>query len=72
MLQARAEREGVTPEQVEANDYAKGSPRANAIGRMVDAAEIAHLAAFLCSDLAWAVNGEVIAADGGGGNSVYY
>ncbi|MCZ6887019.1 MAG: SDR family oxidoreductase [Gammaproteobacteria bacterium] len=72
MLQARAERDGLTPEQVEANDYAKGSPRANAIGRMVDAAEIAHLAAFLCSDLAWAVNGEVIAADGGGGNSVYY
>ena len=39
---------------------------------MVDAAEIAHLAAFLCSDRAWAVTGEVIAADGGGSTSVYY
>jgi NAD(P)-dependent dehydrogenase (short-subunit alcohol dehydrogenase family) len=72
MLQARAEREGRTPEQIEADDYARGSPRANAIGRMVDAAEIGHLAAFLCSDNAWAVTGEVIAAGGGVGTAVYY
>ena len=57
---------------MEAADYAKGAPRANAIGRMVDAEEIGHLAAFLCSDKAWCVTGEVIAADGGGGSSVYY
>ncbi len=72
LLQTRAERDGTTPLEVEASDYAKGSPRANAIGRMVDAAEIAHLATFLCSDRAWSVTGEVIAADGGGGSSVYY
>lgn len=72
MLQARAERDGLTAEALEAKDYAKGSPRANAIGRMVDASEIAYLAAFLCSEKAWAVTGEVIAADGGGGSSVYY
>ncbi len=72
MLAERAERHGATPEEIEANDFAKGNPRANAIGRMVDAQEIGHLAAFLCSDKAWAITGEVIAADGGGGSSVYY
>jgi NAD(P)-dependent dehydrogenase (short-subunit alcohol dehydrogenase family) len=72
LLQARAERDGRTSEEVEASDYASDSPRANAIGRMVDAAEIGHLAAFLCSDKAWAVTGEVIAAGGGVGTAVYY
>ena len=72
LLEARAKRSGVSIEEVEAADYAKGSPRSNAIGRMVDASEIADLTAFLCSDKAWAVSGEVIAADGGGSNSVYY
>ena len=72
MLRARAGRKGITAEEVEAEDFAPGSRRANAIGRMIDAADIAHLATFLCSDKAWAVTGEVIAADGGGGSSVYY
>ena len=71
-MQARAEREGITPAEVEAHDYADSSARANAIRRMVDAAEIGYLTAFLCSDKAWAVTGEVIAADGGGSNAVYY
>jgi NAD(P)-dependent dehydrogenase (short-subunit alcohol dehydrogenase family) len=72
LLQARAEREGVTSREVEASDYARGSPRANAIGRMVDAVEVAQVAAFLCSDKSSAVTGEVIAAGGGVGPSVYY
>jgi NAD(P)-dependent dehydrogenase (short-subunit alcohol dehydrogenase family) len=72
VLAERAERRGATPQEIEANDFAKGSPRTNAIGRMVDAGEIGHLATFLCSDKAWAITGEVIAADGGGGSSVYY
>ena len=72
LLRSRAERKGLTAADVEAGDYAKSNPRANAIGRMVDAREIAYLAAFLCSDKAWAVTGEVIAADGGGSSSVYY
>ena len=71
-LKARADRAGLTPAEVESRDYSADSPRGNAIGRMVDAAEIGHLAAFLCSDKAWAVNGEVIAADGGGDKAVYY
>ena len=72
LLTVRASRRGVTAEQVEAADYAPGSTRGNALGRMIDAAEIADLAAFLCSDRAWAITGEVVAADGGGGTSVYY
>ena len=71
-MQARAERAGTTPAEVEAGDYADDNPRANSIRRMVDAAEIGYLTVFLCSDKAWAVTGEVIAADGGGSNAVYY
>jgi NAD(P)-dependent dehydrogenase (short-subunit alcohol dehydrogenase family) len=48
------------------------SPRGNAIGRMVDASEIAYLTAFLASDKAWAVTGELVVATGGAGRSVYY
>ena len=70
MLAARAAKRGISPAELEAADYAEG--RGNSIGRMVDAREIAHLAVFLCSDLSWAVNGETIAADGGGNRSVYY
>ena len=58
--------------EVEQQDFAEGSPRGNAIGRMVDASEIAHVAAFLASDKAWAVTGELIVATGGAGRSVYY
>ena len=72
VLESRAKRSGLSPAEVEANDFAEGSPRDNSIGRMVDASEIGHIAAFLCSDKAWAINGEVIAADGGGSSSVYY
>ena len=72
VLRARAQRKGMTPDEVEAADYAPGSGRGNSIGRMVDAAEIGHIAAFLCSNKAWAINGEVIAADGGGTSAVYY
>ena len=71
-LAARAEKKGVSPEEIEAGDYAEGNPRANSIGRMVDASEIAHVTAFLCSDKAGAISGETIAADGGGGTAVYY
>lgn len=72
LLAARAQREGRTARELEQADYAPGSPRGNAIGRMVDAREIAYLTAFLCSERAWAVTGEVIAAGGGVGNAVYY
>jgi len=72
LLAARATDLGITPEEVEQRDFAHGSPRGNAIGRMVDASEIAYLTAFLASDKAWAVTGELIVATGGAGQSVYY
>jgi enoyl-[acyl-carrier-protein] reductase (NADH) len=39
---------------------------------MVDASEIAFVTAFLASDKAWAISGELIAATGGAGRTVYY
>jgi enoyl-[acyl-carrier-protein] reductase (NADH) len=39
---------------------------------MVDASEIAFVAVFLVSDKAWAVSGELVAATGGAGRTVFY
>ena len=72
LLAARAAELGVSPEEAERCDFAPDSPRGNAICRMVDASEIAFLAVFLASEKAWAVSGELIAATGGAGRSVYY
>ena len=72
MLADRAKELGITPEQVEEQDFAPGSPRGNAMCRMVDAAEIGYLTGFLCSEQAWAITGELIVANGGVGNAVYY
>ena len=72
LVSARATELGISAEEVEKQDYEFGSPRGNSICRMVDASEIATLTAFLASDKAWAVTGEVIAATGGAGNAVYY
>jgi NAD(P)-dependent dehydrogenase (short-subunit alcohol dehydrogenase family) len=72
LLAARAAQLGVSPEEAEQRDFAPGSPRGNAICRMVDASEIGYLTAFLASDKAWAITGEVMAAGGGTGNAVYY
>src|SRR5437660_2271209 len=72
LLAARAKELGVTVDEVEPRDFAPDSARGNAICRMVDAAEIAYLAVFLASDRAWAVSGELVAATGGAGGSVYY
>lgn len=72
LLSDRAAQLGISPEELEQRDFAPGSPRGNAICRMVDASEIAYLAAFLASDKAWAITGEVITATGGAGNAVYY
>jgi NAD(P)-dependent dehydrogenase (short-subunit alcohol dehydrogenase family) len=72
LLAARAAELGVTPEEAEKRAYAPDSPRGNAICRMVDASEVAYVAAFLASDRAWAICGELVAATGGAGKSVYY
>jgi len=72
LLAARAKETGSTPEEIEKSDFAPDSPRGNAICRMVDASEIAYVTAFLASDKAWAISGELIVATGGAGRSVYY
>ena len=72
LLAARAKELGTDAAAVEKADFAHDSPRGNAIGRMVDAAEIAYVTAFLASDKAWAISGELIVATGGAGRSVYY
>ena len=72
LLAARAKQLGVSLEEVEQRDFSPDSPSGNAICRMVDASEIGYLTAYLASDKAWAVTGEVIAAGGGTGNAVYY
>jgi NAD(P)-dependent dehydrogenase (short-subunit alcohol dehydrogenase family) len=72
LLAARAAQLGVSPEDAERQDFAPDSPRGNAICRMVDATEVAFVAVFLASDKAWAVSGELVAASGGAGRSVYY
>ncbi len=71
-LAARAKELGISPEEVEKRDFAPDGPRGNAIGRIVDAAEIAYVAAFLASDRSWAISGELVVATGGAGRSVYY
>jgi NAD(P)-dependent dehydrogenase (short-subunit alcohol dehydrogenase family) len=72
LLAARAAELRVTPEEAEQRDFAPDSPRGNAICRMVDAAEIAYVTAFLASEKSWAVSGELVVATGGAGRSVYY
>jgi NAD(P)-dependent dehydrogenase (short-subunit alcohol dehydrogenase family) len=72
LLDARGKELGVSPEEAERRDFAPDSPRGNAICRMVDAAEVAYVTAFLVSDKAWAVTGELVVASGGAGRNVYY
>jgi len=72
LLEARAKQLGIAVDEVEASDFAPDSPRGNAICRMVDASEIGYFTAFLASDKAWSITGEVIAAGGGVGSAVYY
>jgi NAD(P)-dependent dehydrogenase (short-subunit alcohol dehydrogenase family) len=72
LLAARAEKLGITPEEVERGDFAESSPRTNALGRMVDAKEVAYVAAFLASDKAVSLTGGLIVANGGAGQAVYY
>jgi NAD(P)-dependent dehydrogenase (short-subunit alcohol dehydrogenase family) len=72
LLAARAKQLGVSPEEAERQDFLPDSPRGNAICRMVDASEIAFVTAFLASDKAWAVSGELVVATGGAGRAVYF
>lgn len=72
ILANRAKELGLTQRRLEEIDYSPDAVSGNSIGRMVDASEIAYLTTFLVSNKAWAVTGELVVADGGAGNSVYY
>lgn len=66
MYEAQAQREGTTRAEVEAQ-VASGI----AVGRIIDASEVAYVAAFIASPKAGAITGEAIAAGGGAGNAVH-
>jgi NAD(P)-dependent dehydrogenase (short-subunit alcohol dehydrogenase family) len=67
LVAARAAAQGVSPQAVEVQMAA-----ANSINHIVDANEVAHVVAFLCSPKSRAINGDVIAAGGGAPRSVHY
>ena len=67
LLQARAQAEGVAEHEIE-----KRMAEGNSIRHLVDAAEVAHVVAFLASPKSVAINGESIAAGGGAPRSIHY
>lgn len=72
MLAKRGEEQGISAEEVEKREFAPDAPRTNAIGRMVDASEVAYVAVFVASEQAGALTGEVMVPNGGAGNAVFY
>ena len=67
LVAARAAAQGVSPQAVE-EQMAAG----NSINHLVDASEVAHVVAFLCSPKSRAINGDVIAAGGGAPRGIHY
>ena len=63
----RAEVQGASEDEIE-----RGMREANPLGRIIDAREVAYVVAFLASPKSVAVNGDVVAAGGGAGKSIYY
>lgn len=66
MYEAQAQREGTTRAEVEAQ-VASGI----AVGRIIDASEVAYVVAFIASPKAGSITGEAIAAGGGVGAAVH-
>jgi NAD(P)-dependent dehydrogenase (short-subunit alcohol dehydrogenase family) len=62
---------GITRTERELSDALEEGGRANALGRMVDADEVAAIATFLASPRAMAANGAVVTADGGRIGSIW-
>ena len=54
------------------SEVARRAAGAQAIGRIVESSEVAHLVCFLASPKAAAITGEVIAVDGGRGSAVFF
>lgn len=68
----RIKETGLTQEELEAQDWAPDAPRTNAIGRMVDASEVAYVAVFLASEKASAMTGELLVPNAGALKAVFY
>jgi len=66
LVAARAAAQGVAPAVVEA-----GLAAGNSVNRVVDAEEVAHVVAFLCSPTSRAINGDAIAAGGGAPKAIH-
>lgn len=66
-IAARAKQQGVPEAQI-----TQQMANANSTRRIVDAQEIAYIAAFLASPKSVAINGDPIPAGGGVGNSIHY
>lgn len=69
---AAAKEKGITQEELEKQMYAPDAARGNAIGRMVEAQEVAYAAVFFASEQARAITGELICPNGGAGKAVWY
>jgi NAD(P)-dependent dehydrogenase (short-subunit alcohol dehydrogenase family) len=67
VIKQMAGRQGVSEADVQ-----QRMNQANLIGRLVDAAEIAHVVTFLCSPLATAINGDAVTVTGGIGGPIFY
>jgi NAD(P)-dependent dehydrogenase (short-subunit alcohol dehydrogenase family) len=67
LIAQRAAAQGISPQEAEARMAA-----GNSIRHIVDAAELAHVVAFLCSPKSRAINGDAIAAGGGAPGSIHY
>jgi len=67
MVKAQAAAQGIAEAEAEARMAA-----GNSIRHIVDASEVAHVVAFLCSPKSRAINGDAIAAGGGDMGSIHY
>jgi NAD(P)-dependent dehydrogenase (short-subunit alcohol dehydrogenase family) len=67
LIAARAAAQGLSEPAVEAQMAA-----GNSIRHLVDASEVAHVVAFLCSPKSRAINGDAIAAGGGAPKTIHY
>jgi NAD(P)-dependent dehydrogenase (short-subunit alcohol dehydrogenase family) len=67
LVAARAAAQGLSEQAVEAQMAA-----GNSIQHLVDASEVAHVVAFLCSPKSRAINGDAIAAGGGAPKTIHY
>lgn len=62
---------GLTRTEATSEETAR-QPASNLAGRMIDAREVAYVAAFLASPKSVAINGDAIAAGGGVPGAIYY